>query len=223
MGAFLSAWSSGRQADAKIAADHAAWLRDKRAEVYVQMHEFLRAASWRRVQIVQDGVVKPDFPTVIAEALKPFSSSEIVKLGGVGSTFLSQDVAQAFNQAAIANVRALQLFCAAVGQATSNGAAAVSITLSEDIRQAMEWASKAEQEVSRLIRLDVSWTDYNRKYLRAQRRAQRRQNKKSRDLEQRRTAELAEWGLYTVAKVPTQNNNNDSGSAESMAQRTDAE
>lgn len=55
IGSAVTARSNARQAEAKIAADHAAWPRDRRAEVYVQMNSLcgMRHGNVRSLRMVR--------------------------------------------------------------------------------------------------------------------------------------------------------------------------
>jgi hypothetical protein len=182
IGNAVTAWANARQAQAKIVADHAAWLRDRRAEVYVQANSFVRSAAWKRVEIIKDGEVSPACQSTAIQLLAYYKSPEIMKLSADGTTFVNHKLAFALEHALIANLQAWRLFLDSVEKVNPGGY----ITLTEDIRQALDEAQLADRKFYQLVKLDVQWTEYSGKHLRVRRRAERRQLREFRKLKEQK-------------------------------------
>jgi hypothetical protein len=202
IGSAMTARSNARQTEAKIAADHAAWLRDRRAEVYLQTNAFVRDAAWKRSSLIKDGAADSDLHIKIAQLLTKYTSPETFKLSVDGTTFVNPELAQAVDQALMANLRAWQAFLHAVGEAIDADTPGRHVALDDDTRKALDDALIADRRVHQLIRLDVSWTEYSSKHLRTRRRAQRRQLRQIRKLEDERTDS---WGPPTWRLLANEN------------------
>jgi hypothetical protein len=89
-----------------------------------------------------------------------------MKLSAHGTTFLGQETAHPVDDALIANAYAWKLFGEAVRQAMDASTPGRYVALNEDIREALSRASLADRKVYQLVRLDVSWPEYDRRYRR---------------------------------------------------------
>jgi hypothetical protein len=135
----------------------------------------------------------------VTRELAKYTSPEIENLSADGATFISQETANAFENALMANMLVWKQFLEAIAQAGDVNTPERYVTLNADMRQGLERAREADREMYLLIKLDVSWTDYDRKYFRTRRRARRRQLRQFRKLQQQRTDS---WGLPYWQRLP---------------------
>jgi hypothetical protein len=180
-GSIVTSRAAKRQTEDQIAADHAGWLRDRRAGLYVEMNRFIKAAANQRAEVIRAANATAELEQRAAAELAASEAPLPGQLSVEGTTFIGQQTAQAFDQALEANTRAWELFLAAVRASRSlalrQGLERAWLPAQEQTEQALAQARAADREVYRLIRLDVTYTEYTRRHLRARRAARRRQNR----------------------------------------------
>lgn len=191
-GSVVTSRAAKRQTEDQIAADHASWLRDRRAGLYVEMNRFIRAAANQRAEVIRAAYAMAEQEQRAAAGLAASEAPLEGQLSLEGTTFIGQQTAQAFDQALEANRKAWEVFLAAV---RASRALALKQGLDPErawvsagglTEQSLAQARAADREVYRLIRLDVTYTEYTRRHLRARRAARRRQDRQIIELRKRR-------------------------------------
>jgi hypothetical protein len=180
-GSIVTSRAAKRQTEDQIAADHAGWLRDRRAGLYVEMNRYIKAAANQRAEVIRAANATAELEQRAAAELAGSEAPLPGQLSVEGTTFIGQQTAQAFDQALEANRRAWELFLTAVrasrDRALRQGLERDWLPAEEQTERALAQARAADREVYRLIRLDVTYTEYTRRHLRARRAARRRQNR----------------------------------------------
>jgi hypothetical protein len=96
LAAGLATWSSTRSAHLALAADHDRWLREKRADVYVDMLQFVREAEMRRHAIFVSNEVSSDIRHAIQEGYETYRRAETQQLVARIYAYTSNNATAAF-------------------------------------------------------------------------------------------------------------------------------
>jgi hypothetical protein len=106
----LATWAAVRtsrvsleQTELTLAAEHARWLRDKQAEMYVEMIRFLQQAMLKRTMVTSKSAVTEDLVREIDEAATSYGRSPLFDLTVQGRAFASSEVNEAFAAAMLAD------------------------------------------------------------------------------------------------------------------------
>jgi hypothetical protein len=161
--AIMNKQAEAQQARLKIAADHEAYLREKRAEVYEPMVRLLRKQRWDRGDHLKVGPLNIEGLKAAYEVLEQnVRGGEALDLGAAGTVFVGRDLAKAFDDAMVANVNAWRVFLGSVDGPVVDA-------LTEEVQAALAAAHRADRVVFDAIRDEMTWTDEARDVLRASR------------------------------------------------------
>lgn len=149
-----------------LAGDHAQWLRNQRSDLYLDMNKFLRSARNHRVSVIQEMPLSDAVPLIsnenrIKEVLATYDLRNpiVIDLSARGTTFCSEELGQAFDEAAKAGVTAWLSYVSAVKNAIKSKEPTSTVIWSDAIEAAMNQVNMKERRVFKMIRQDQLWTD----------------------------------------------------------------
>jgi gas vesicle protein len=92
----LTTWSAGRSARASLAADYNRWLREKRADTYVDMLKFPRTSQMRRSVLETPQEITEQKVRELKQMYQIFEADETTGLWARASAYAAPGTAQAF-------------------------------------------------------------------------------------------------------------------------------
>jgi hypothetical protein len=166
-GVYRSAQATLQQAQLTLAGSHAEWLRDQRAAVYLDLGRMMFQFRAEMTEKIKPGSLS-DGLTFVANArdiLKEMNAKYSIRNETLAdlsiklSTLCSQELADAFDAALLANFEPFKTYADAVGAAMAAGQSPSEEIDYGPVQAALDEARAKEEEVFRLIGADQQWTD----------------------------------------------------------------
>jgi hypothetical protein len=143
----LATWSSVRTSYVTLAGDHDRWLRERRADTYVELLQFLRNAEVRRAVILIPQEVTAEIQRKIKDGFEIHTTSEMYGLAARAYAYTSDEAFTAFTAALS---RDLEVWQMAQGRVKARN-----IEIGNELEQAVEDADKAAHNFILKARIDL--------------------------------------------------------------------
>jgi hypothetical protein len=154
LAAALATWASIQasrtnlqQTELTLAGDHARWIREKRADIYVEMLQFILEADRQRNLIIYPRADVAAVKTVCDDAEKKYNSSSMVELFAKAEAYVSKEAANKFNVAWGADQ--------AVWRSVKKQLESETFVVDDELREAMTRAANAANSFSTVASSDL--------------------------------------------------------------------